>query len=263
MEKITYEKKDKIATIKFNRPEKLNACDREAYENIISAFQLARNDEEVRAIIWEGKGRAWCAGTDMQWMIENAKSTQELQDFGLGFDRCGVNIENEANRAVLYCRKPIIAAIQGYCLGGGLSLSLLADIRIAAEGTKFGLPEVAYGAGSIQATCKILPRLIGLGKAKKLVLTAELIDAREAELIGLIDKVVALEQLHRVAIDIARKIAKNPPFAINSLKYALDHAEDWDYESILAYDEHCMTLSSPDVKKGFGAKVAHLKNGKD
>lgn len=252
METVIYEKQGQIAVITFNRPEALNAYNGEVIGDLISAFELARQDNEVRVIICKGKGRAFSSGHDVKAIAR--MNFEELQ-YDLGLER-------DCARLIMRLGKPIVAAVQGYCLAGGFEYAMLADIRIAAEGTKFGFPEPSMGGGISFASTKILPQLVGLGKAKELVLvlTGEMIDAREAERLGLVNRVVAPEELDDAAMSIAKKIASSPPLAIQRMKYALDHGLDWDYDAALEYemDSGLIEMASGDMAEGFGAKSLEL-----
>lgn len=227
MKAVVYEKKAPLAIIKFNRPEVLNAYNIDVMEGLLEAFELARCDQEVNAIVWQGEGRAWCAGADIKaW--GKAKDLKEWRNLQY--------LEDETTRLIMKLEKPIVAAIRGYALGGGCEYAMLADIRIAAEDAKFGFPETRLGGVITHAGTKILPQLVGLGKAKELILGNEIIDAREAERIGLVNKVVAPEALDETAMSMATSIANNSRWAVNEMKYALDHGAGWDYEAALKHE---------------------------
>lgn len=246
MKTVTYEKQAPLAIIKFNRPEVLNAYDLEMMKDLITAFELARQDKEVRAVIWKGEGRAWNAGADIKF-IARMKGMEENQNF--------LALEVDSTRLIMGLGKPIVAAIQGYAIGGGCEYAMLADIRIAAEGTKFGFPETSMGGVITHASTKILPQLVGLGKAKELVLTGEMIDAKEAERLGLVNKVVAPEELDETAMSMAKKIASYSPLAQNEMRYALDHGADWDYEAALKCEANAglLCMASRDMTEGYRA----------
>jgi enoyl-CoA hydratase len=233
MEKyVNYEKRGSVAVIEFNHPEVLNAYDNRMMTDLITAFWLARQDEEVKAVVWKGRGRAWNAGANIKFLAE-LKGLEGVK----GFFRF-IELEEESTHVIMDCTKPVIAAINGYALGGGCEYAMLADIRIAAEGVKFGFPETTIGGVVTHAGTKLLPALVGLSKAKELVLTGEMIDAVEAERIGLISRVVPPEELDKVAMEMAEKIALSPPLAVSTMKYALDNAPDWSYEATLKYESH-------------------------
>lgn len=246
MQTVTYEKQGQIAIVKFNRPEALNAYNMDVMKDLITSFELARQDKEVMVVVWKGEGRAWNAGADIKF-IARMKGVEEGQDFHA--------LEEDSTRIIMSLGKPIVAAIQGYAMGGGCEYAMLADIRIAAEGTKFGFPETTMGGVITHAGTKILPQLVGLGKAKELILTGEMIDAREAERLGLVNKVVAPEELDKEAMSIAQKIASSPPLAVSLMKYALDRGAYWDYETSLNYESNAglLCMARGDIAKGYGA----------
>ena len=255
MKTVIYKKQMSIAIIKFNRPEVLNAYNDELMKDLIAAFELARRDKEIRAIVWKGEGRAWCAGADIKlWGM--AKE--------IGGWRALLELENESTRLIMRLGKPIVAAIRGYALGGGCEYAMLADIRIAAEDARFGFPETSLGGVITHAGTKILPQLIGLGKAKELILANEIIDAREAERIGLVNKVVALDELDDVAMSMAQKIASNPPYAVIEMKKALERGFDWDYEAALECETSAGLLSraAGETEEGYGAWAERQKSKK-
>lgn len=246
MKTVTYEKQAQIAIVKFNRPEVLNAYNLDVMQDLITSFTLARQDKEVRVVVWKGEGRAWNAGADIKF-ISRMKGIAEAQDFH--------TLEEDSTRIIMNLGKPIVAAIQGYAMGGGCEYAMLADIRVAAEGTKFGFPETTMGGIITHAGTKILPQLVGMAKAKELIMTGETIDAGEAARLGLVNKVVAPEELDAAAMSIAEKIAGSPPLAVSLMKYALDHGVDWDYETSLNYETNAglLCMSSGDIAKGYGA----------
>jgi len=255
MKAVIYEKEGPIAIIKFNRPEVLNAYNRDVMKGLMAAFELAHRDTEVRVIVWKGEGRAWCAGADIKaWgMVKDMVGWRDL-----------IELENESTRLIMQLEKPILAAIQGYAMGGGCEYAMLADIRIAADGTKFGFPETSLGGTVTHAGTKILPQLIGLGKAKELVLANEIIDANEAERLGLVNKVVAPQELNEAAMSMARKIAGNPPCAVGEMKKALDRGLDWDYEAALEYEASAgfICKASGAMEEGYGGWAERQKSKK-
>jgi len=247
MKAATYVKEAPIAVITFNRPEVLNAYNFDLMNDLITAFESARQDPEVRVIVWKGNGRAWSAGADIK-LIAQMRDTGGLKTF-----RDFMMLEEESTRVIMKLRKPIIAAIHGYAVGGGCEYAMLADIRIATEGAQFGFPETSMGGVITHASTKILSQLVGLSKAKELVLTGEMIDAYEAERIGLVNKVVRQEELDKVVIGMAEKIADSPSLAQCEMKYAIDHGFEWDYESALKYESivGLLAMACGDMTKGY------------
>lgn len=221
---VLYEKKENIAIITLNRPERLNAITRELLSGMIEQLEAARRDHDVAVVILTGAGRAFCAGEDLketaagktpeQWVEE----TDGLQD---------------VQRVILSLGKPLIAAVPGYALGGGCEFAMSCDIRIAAEGATFGFPETEVGLTITTAGTKLLSQIVGLGKAKELVFTGDFIDAREALRIGLVNKVVASESLMEESLAMARKISEKSPLALKLTRLAIDQGLHASFEQTL------------------------------
>lgn len=205
-ENILVEKNNAVATITINRPTKLNALNKATIEELHNAFKELESDDAIRAIIVTGSGeKAFVAGADISEFAsfstaqgsELARKGQELLfDF----------IEN--------LQTPVIAAVNGFALGGGLELAMAAHIRIASNNAKMGLPEVTLGVIPGYGGTQRLPQLIGKGRANELIMTAQMIDAPTALTYGLINHMVAQPELMEMANEMALKIAKNSPVAI-------------------------------------------------
>ncbi|MEM3406706.1 MAG: enoyl-CoA hydratase-related protein [Nitrososphaerota archaeon] len=207
-EEIIFEKKDNIAWIILNRPEKLNALSMKMLEEISSVLDKIEKDLEIRCIIITGFGeKSFCSGADISiFQSLNPIMAEE-------FARKGQKIFCKIGES----SKPFIAAINGYCLGGGLELALACDFRIASENAEFGSPEINLGLIPGWCGTQRLTRIIGINNAKKIIMLGERIKAEEALRIGLIDKIVPIEKLHEEAILLCKKLIEKPS---NSLKYA-------------------------------------------
>jgi len=223
LEAVIYDKQNDIGIISLNRPKVLNAVNRQLVSDFLQALKVVEADSEIKAVIVKGEGRAFCSGADLS---ENRKGTAEenLRD---------IETLQDTTRIILKMCKPVIAAVQGYALGAGCEWAMDCDIRIAAEGTKFGFPETNVGATVTNAGTKLLPLLVGLGRAKELVFTNEMIDARQAEQWGLVNKVVHAEELEKACMDMAKRIAKNSALAIYLSKRALNQGVYQDFEQTL------------------------------
>jgi enoyl-CoA hydratase/carnithine racemase len=217
MPTVLYEQKDRVVTITINRPEAMNAIDPETHEALVAAWTRFRDDDEAWVAILTGAGdRAFSAGADLKKMIPAAFSGGRGYDpvahnaYGLGGITRGLEIW-----------KPMIAAINGFCLAGGLEQALACDFRIAAEHARFGLTEVRWaimpGAGGTQR----LPRVVGLTRAMEMILTAEPIDAQEALRIGLVNRVVPLPRLMEEARALAQTLCERGPLALRAAKEAV------------------------------------------
>lgn len=241
MEFITCRKTDSIAVISFNRPKVLNAANNQLTREFLSVLKEVEMDPEIKVVILRGEGRAFCAGHDITedtagaTLQESLTLIEELQ---------------ETTRIILRMGKPVIAAVQGYALGAGCEWSMNCDIRIAAEGAKFGFPEATIGTTVTNGGTKMLTLLVGLGRAKELVLTSRMIEAKEAKEWGLVNEVVPLASLEQVAMDLARKIAKNPPMSTRMAKTALNQAVNENFEQTLereARDAILMPITGKDT----------------
>ena len=252
LETVIYEKKDNIAIIRFNRPNVLNAINRQLTSDFLKALKEAQSDPEIKAIIVKGEGRAFSSGDDLS---ESKITTLEE---GLEY----IETLQDTTRTMLKMGKPIIAAVHGYALGAGCEWAMDCDIRIAAEGTKFGFPETNVGGTVTNAGTKLLPLLVGLGRAKELVFTNEMIDARQAEEWGLVNKVVPLEALEKAAMDMVRKIAKNSTLAIYFSKRALNQGVYQDFEQTLEQETRDSMVVFSTLEAAERAKIALEKTKK-
>jgi enoyl-CoA hydratase len=209
---VLYEKRDAIAYVTVNRPKVLNALDTPTLMDLRTAFEDARNDATVRGVILTGSGdKAFIAGADISELADaTAVQAEQSSRFGQGvFDL----IENLG--------KPVIAAVNGFALGGGCETAMACTFRIAADVAKFGQPEVALGLVPGGGGTQRLPRLIGKGRALQLILSGEMISAHEAHRIGLVNEVVPASDLIARAEAILKKIGSNAPIAV---RFALEAA---------------------------------------
>ncbi len=215
---ITYEKKDRIAILTINRPEAMNALDPETGRALTEAWIEFRDDAEAWVAILTGAGeKAFCAGADLKAINEYYRSLTPTERRARAETQPGFGgITRHLN-----IWKPIIAAINGHCLAGGLELALCCDLRLAAEHATFGLTEVKWGIMPGAGGTQRLPRAVPLCKALEMILTAERIDAQEAYRIGLINRIVPLPELMPTAMKIAERICENGPLAVRAAKEAV------------------------------------------
>jgi enoyl-CoA hydratase len=242
---IKFEKKDNIGTVTINRPDALNALSLDVLNEITDVFTKMSTDDEVRVVILTGEGRAFVAGADIGWLrglnaIDGramAMKAQAMMDL----------IEN--------IEKPVIAAVNGFALGGGCELAMACDIRIASEKAKFGQPEVNLGIIPCFGGTQRLPRLVGKGMAKYLIFSAEMIDAQEALRIGLADRVVAADELLSTAETLAKTIISKGPVAVKMAKAAINNGVNLDLRSANAYEAeaYVSTLCTEDRIEGMTA----------
>ena len=206
-----------VAGVTLNRPEVLNAFNTATGEELLRAFAALSEDDSVRAVVIRGAGdRAFSTGADLK---ERAGMTDEAW-------RAQHHVFETALRAVLEWRSPVIAAVEGYALGGGLELALNCDIIIAAAGASFAQPEVMRGIIPGGGGTQLLPRLIGRGRAKELIFSGRRIDAALAERWGLVTRVVADGRAFAEALALAEQIAANGPIAVRQAKRSIDRGLD-------------------------------------
>jgi len=234
---------DGVALITLNRPERMNAMDADAYRALSAAWIRVRDDAEIRAAVITGAGdRAFSTGADL-------KSFVTAPDDLSGFWQ--TQRDQLLNRG-LEVYKPVIAAVNGYCLGGGMTLLLATDIRVAAEHASFGLAEVKRGIiagnGGTQRVLAQLPYAI----AMELLLTGERLDAATAERWGLVNRVVPSADLMPTAMDYARRIARNAPLAVQAAKELALRSRDMDLSSGLRMEQAMNRLLqfTADAKEG-------------
>jgi enoyl-CoA hydratase/carnithine racemase len=209
LENVVYEKKGPIAYVTLNRPKVMNALNKATINELRSAFEDARDDLAVRGVILTGGEKAFAAGADIAEIANNtAVEAEQASRRGQALTDL---IENLG--------KPVIAAVNGFALGGGCELAMSCAIRIAAESAKFGQPEVKLGVMPGYGGTQRLPRLVGRGRALKLILSGDIIDAAEAYRIGLVDELLPDTQVIERAETVLKKIIANAPL---SVKYALE-----------------------------------------
>jgi enoyl-CoA hydratase len=241
---------DKIGIITLNRPEARNAIDQVMREEVGQAFAEFEHDPEVRAIILTGGQKVFAAGADISAMV--SKTALE-QFYRLSLSDLAFQMEKSA--------KPIIAAIAGYCLGGGNELAMACDVRIAAKSAKMGQAEINVGiipggGGTVRLT-----RLVGIGKAKELVLTGKMISAEEACRINLVNAVVEDEKLMEEALNMARMMTKHSPVALGLAKCSIQNGANVDLRTASAIENACFSIafSSEDQKEGMRAFLEKRK----
>ena len=219
-------KQGNIGIITMNRPEALNALSSAVFADLTKALDQVEHDDDVYVVIITGAGRAFVAGADIGEMAH--MNVEE----GLSFSELG----NGLLMRVDMFPKPTIAAVNGFALGGGCELSLACDIRIASEKAKFGQPEVGLGIIPGFGGTQRMARIIGTGPAMELIFTADTIDAKQAEKIGMVNHVVPAEELMDAAIAMAEKIASKAQVAIRTSKMALRRGIDCDINTAVTYE---------------------------
>ncbi len=249
---ILLDKQENIATVTISRPPVLNALNDETITELIDCFSELQKDSKVLVIILTGAGeKAFVSGADINELkvvdafggVKKSLKGQELMFLMEGLD------------------KAVIGAINGYALGGGCELALACDIRIASENAKLGLPEVSLGIFPGYGGTQRLPRLVGLGKAKELIFTGDLIDASEALRIGLVEKVVPLPELLPICKNLAAKIASRGPLAVKLAKKCINLSLDVDLKTGCDYEatQFGVICTSQDKLEGTSAFLEKRK----
>jgi enoyl-CoA hydratase len=247
---ILYEKEAGIATIKLNRPDVLNAMNKRLWLDFRDALRDAVADSEIKVLIITGEGRAFSTGADLK--DSKGRSIDEYRDYLVHLQ--------EVSRELIRCPKPTMAAINGYALGSGYELALACDIRVAAEEAKLGSPEARVSSSVTGGAMRLLQDLVGPGKAKELLFTAEYIDGKQAKAIGLVNHSVPRDRLMEKTQEIARKIAENSSFSIHMIKKGLNLAHDVSLEALMDYEvEACLATVSTAERKGKLEEFAERK----
>jgi enoyl-CoA hydratase len=248
---LLYEVRDRVAVITLNRPDRMNTLGSTMKPDLARAFfDLARNDDQVRSVLITGSGdRAFCAGADIK---ERAGDVVRGSEY---FVR--QKATHDLFRNIEEFEKPVIAAINGVALGGGLEIALCCDIRLAASTARFGLPEIKLGVIPAAGGTQRLPRLIGEARAKELILMADLIDADTALRMGMVSRVLPPEELFPTALEWAKRIAQHPPLAVRFAKRAINRGMQTDLDSGLEYERYAasMLVDSEDRVEGMRAFV--------
>ncbi len=231
--------------IQLNRPQQLNALNVTVMEEVVTALEAFDQDEGIGCIVITGNPRAFAAGADIKEMAQATAVDMLLRDSVKRWDR------------IKQIKKPVIAAVSGYCLGGGCELAMTCDLIIASESAQFGQPEVNIGVMPGAGGTQRLTRAIGKSKAMEMVLTGRSMGAHEAEQLGLVARVVPVEVYLDEALKLANEIAARPPVAVRLAKEAVNKAfetalsEGLDYERRLFY----LLFATADQKEGMRAFI--------
>jgi len=247
-----YEKGEGVATITLNRPDALNALNQETINEISARIEDAEKDENIRVLVITGAGdRAFSAGADLR-MMKGAGAVKGTELSRMG-QRLTTQVEN--------CSKPVIAAINGFALGGGIELAMACDIRIASENAQIGQPEINVGLIPGWGGTQRLSRLVGKGIAKEMIFTGKRIDARTAERYGLVNLVVPPDQLLAKVKELAVELTGKPPIAIKFCKKLINDSTDTHPEAGLMEEAEAFGLvaSTEDFNEGVAAFLEKRK----
>jgi enoyl-CoA hydratase len=249
---IVYEKSEGVATITLNRPEALNAFSKEVVEEILRALEDVKSDENMRVLVLTGTGeKAFSAGADIKAMAGmTALKARELSLMGESLCLALENFE-----------KPVIAAINGYALGGGLEVAMACDFRIASENARMGQTEVNIGLIPGWGGTQRLTRLVGMTKSKELVFTGRMVDARTAEQLGIVNMVTSTDKLKETVRQFALELASKPPVALKVAKSLINKGANISLDSALALEREGfgVVASSEDFKEGVSAFTGKRK----
>ena len=238
-----------VATLRINRPEARNALNLEVRKAIAQHLTAFGDDDAVRCVILTGDDKAFAAGADIKDMVDAGP----VEILSRGIHRLW--------RVIAGCPKPMIAAVNGYALGGGCELAMTCDIIIAGESARFGQPEVKIGIIPGGGATQRLVRAVGKFKAMKICLTGELIDARDAYAMGLVSEIVPDADVEKRAVEMAQQIAALPPLAVQQIKEVILGGEDAPLDAALKLEVKAMQLlfASDDKKEGMSAFIEKRK----
>jgi enoyl-CoA hydratase len=245
-------KQDHIAILTINRPNALNALNQDTMLDIRAAVEEVRDDAGIDVLIITGAGdKAFVAGADIAFMA--GMTAMEARAFG--------QLGGEVTSLIESMSKPVIAAVNGFCLGGGCELAMCCDFRICSDKGKFGQPEVSLGITPGFGGTQRLPRLVGMGMAKQLLYSGETIGADEALRIGLVNKVTSSEQLMEETMKIAKTISSRGQVAVRLSKDAVNHGMQVDIGQAMAFESDIFGLcfATTDQREGMGAFMEKRK----
>ena len=245
-ETIIFEVEDHICVVTLNRPDALNALNEALLDELADALEQAQKNEKVRCIVLTGSEKAFAAGADISMM-----ANRNFVDAFMG------DMFTEASNRILAIRKPIIAAVSGYALGGGCELAMMCDFIICSDTAKFGQPEINLGVIAGIGGTQRLTRFVGKSKAMDMHLTGRFMDAEEAERSGLVSRVVPVKKLMEVALEVAGKIAEKSQISIKAAKDAVNRSYETTLAEGLLFERrvfHSM-FATEDQKEGMAAFV--------
>ena len=248
---IKYQVKGAISFITMNRPNALNALNSETLKELAQIADQIINDKAVLGVIITGEGKAFVSGADISEFV--AYGSEQGRDFSEIAQKTFSKFEN--------MEKPVIAAVNGYALGGGCELALSCDIRIASDNAMFGQPEVVLGVNPCFGGTQRLSRLIGTGRAKEMIFTGRFVKAEEALRFGLVNKVVSSEELIGAAIEMMGSIINKAPIAIKYSKICINRGVEMDLNNALELEKDLFALccATEDKKEGTQAFLEKRK----
>jgi enoyl-CoA hydratase len=243
-ETLIAEVEDHVATIRLNRPDALNALNAQILEELGEALSEMDASNRVRAMVVTGSEKAFAAGADVKEMAPKSFVDMFVEDYFTG-----------PSETTMRCRKPVIAAVAGYCLGGGCELAMMCDFIIAADTAKFGQPEINLGVIPGLGGTQRLTRFVGKSKAMEMCLTGRMMDAAEAERCGLVSRVVPARDLLRDARETAGRIAEKSPLAVRAIKEAVNRSYETTLREGLLFERRLFDalFATEDQAEGMAA----------
>ena len=242
-EQIRIEKDGAIAWLVFSRPERLNAMTIEAWFEMDEKLAALDKDREIRCLILRGEGRAFLAGHDVNEIRQHAEEIEAGSLTPAQLREWQKSLQN-STKLIRAARFPVIAAVHGYAVGAGCEVVAASDLVVAAEGARFGFPEVNIGVTITNGGTFFLPRKLGLAKARELAYTGDLIEAEEAQRIGLVNRVVPEAGLLTEAEALARRIASRAPVAVQLHKVMLDKGQEASLDTMLNMETEALVMTA-------------------
>ena len=242
---VSWQTEGQCLLITLERAEKLNALTTAMVQGIRKALQQAKEEPSVRAVILTGGEEVFCAGADIG--VEKGATPLEFRQL--------VQQIQDITRDIQALDKIVIAAVSGYALGGGAEIALACDLRVFSESATFGFPEVGLGLTITSGASYLLPRMVGVGRAKEIALLGRRVDAAEAQSLGLANRVVPVGTLLSTAKELARQVAGLPPHAIAAQKHLLDAGVESSLEVLLRQEEEAIAaaIETEDAQEGMSA----------
>jgi enoyl-CoA hydratase/carnithine racemase len=256
---VLYEKRDRLGWIRFNRPEVRNALSSVEILALNELLRVASEDSEVEAIVLGGVGDAFSAGADLREMVNEFEEMETRRLTITELIETTTEGLQQITRLMRQARKPVVASVHGYALGGGLEIALDCDLIVAAEDAKFGFPETRAGMSVTGGVTKLLAQSIGLARARELVLTGRFIDAGEALAIGMINRVAPVGQNDEAAVELVREVLRGSPLSVVAHKRLLQQSLDAELETVLNLEKQsigvlCTTEDATEAVRAFVAK---------
>lgn len=252
-ESIIYKKEAGVAYIILNQPKQMNSMTQQLLDESSQAVDEAARDAEVRVIVLTGSGHAFCAGANLGHPVFKASTPREIYKEMVSFHKIPLQLRSAS--------KPVIASVNGAAVGAGANLALACDIIIASDQARFGQVFVNIGAHPDTGGTYFLPRCIGLPRACELLMTGRIIDAQEAERIGMVSRVVPADKLEAATREMAESLAKGPPAVLSMIKESIYEALEMDLAAALEREANCqaIVINSEDNREGIAAFLEKRK----